>query len=175
MVLWGQERRHFMLSIEDIFGAVQHSSLFVSARGFRTVNNINRFSHVLAILFCKAKDKAKKELFQSKYDEQHTFLKLSYKSFCQQTEITWPSKGDGHHGNKREQILHFPQTFIHVINGVGTHPSFTEGTGEIFLSVLVICWKIFTVLLSTGKCLIGQVFLHSVCMCREDHLSTGQA
>lgn len=132
-----------MLTTEDIFGAEQHSSSFVSARGFRTVNNINRFfscfSHIVLQSKDKAKDKAKKELFQSKYDEQHTFLKLSYKSFCQQTEITWPSKGGGHHGNKIYQILHFPPNFIHVINGVGAHPSFTEGTGEIFSSVLVIC------------------------------------
>lgn len=65
LVLWGQVIRHFMLTTEDIFGAEQHSSLFASVRGFRTVSNINRFSHVLAILFCKPKTRQKAKLKMS--------------------------------------------------------------------------------------------------------------
>lgn len=58
-----------MLITEDIFGAEQPSSSFVSARGFRRVKNINRFSHVLAILFCSSKTRQKTKLKKSHFSQ----------------------------------------------------------------------------------------------------------
>lgn len=69
------------------------------------------------------------------------FSETKLQIICQQTEFCWPSKGGGQKGS---QTLHFSQTFICVINGVGPHPSFTEGTGKVLYLVLVICWEILT-------------------------------
>lgn len=65
----GPSNKHFMLTSEDILSAEQHSSFFVSARGFRTVNSINRFSHDLAILFCNPKTRQKTKLKKSCFSQ----------------------------------------------------------------------------------------------------------
>lgn len=163
LVLWGWVRRHSMLTTEDIFDAEQHSSLSAGARGFRTVNNINSFSRVLATLLCKPKTRQKAKLKMSCFSGNVMNATLPWNSVTNHSvnklKSVWPSKGGGHHGNRGSQTLPFPQTFIPVINGVGAHPSFAEGTGEIFSLVLVICWKILPKLHITGWCLLEQLLL----------------